>query len=97
MLDSIISFSIKNKTIVALGTLALAVWGIFAFTRLPIDAIPDITNNQAQVLTVCPTLATQEVEQFITYPIESAVRSIPGVVELRSIIRFWPERGHGRF
>ncbi len=88
MLDSIISFSIKNKTIVALGTLALAVWGIFAFTRLPIDAIPDITNNQAQVLTVCPTLATPEVEQFITYPIESAVRSIPGVVELRSISRF---------
>jgi cobalt-zinc-cadmium resistance protein CzcA len=88
MLDSIISFSIKNKTIVALGTLALAVWGIFAFTRLPIDAIPDITNNQAQVLTVCPTLATPEVEQFITYPIESAVRSIPGVLELRSISRF---------
>ncbi|MCC6727458.1 MAG: efflux RND transporter permease subunit [Saprospiraceae bacterium] len=88
MLDSIISFSIKNKTIVALGTLALAVWGIFAFTRLPIDAIPDITNNQAQVLTVCPTLATAEVEQFITYPIENAVRTIPGVTELRSISRF---------
>jgi cobalt-zinc-cadmium resistance protein CzcA len=88
MLNSIISFSIKNKTIVALGTLALAVWGIFAFTRLPIDAIPDITNNQAQVLTVCPTLATPEVEQFVTYPIENAVRSIPGVLELRSISRF---------
>ena len=88
MLDSIIQFSIKNKTIVALGTLALAVWGIYSFTRLPIDAIPDITNNQAQVLTVCPTLATPEVEQFITYPIENAVRTIPGVVELRSISRF---------
>jgi heavy metal efflux system protein len=88
MLDSIISFSIKNKVIVALGTLALVVWGIFAFTRLPIDAIPDITNNQAQVLTVCPTLATPEVEQFVTYPIENAVRSIPGVIELRSISRF---------
>ncbi|MCF8246941.1 MAG: CusA/CzcA family heavy metal efflux RND transporter [Saprospiraceae bacterium] len=88
MLDSIINFSIKNKVIVALGTLALIVWGIFAFTRLPIDAIPDITNNQAQVLTVCPTLATPEVEQFVTYPIENAVRSIPGVIELRSISRF---------
>ncbi len=88
MLDSIISFSIKNKTIVALGTLALIAWGAWSFTRLPIDAIPDITNNQAQVLTVCPTLATPEVEQFITYPIESAVRSIPGVIELRSISRF---------
>jgi cobalt-zinc-cadmium resistance protein CzcA len=88
MLDAIISFSIKNKFIIFLGTLAVVVWGIFAFTRLPIDAIPDITNNQAQVLTVCPTLATQEVEQFVTYPIENAVRTIPGVVELRSISRF---------
>ncbi|MCB0518535.1 MAG: efflux RND transporter permease subunit [Lewinellaceae bacterium] len=88
MLDAIIQFSIKNKTIVALGTLALIAWGAWSFTRLPIDAIPDITNNQAQVLTVCPTLATQEVEQFVTYPIENAVRTIPGVVELRSISRF---------
>jgi heavy metal efflux system protein len=88
MLDSIIRFSIKNKVIVALGTLALVVWGAISFTRLPIDAIPDITNNQAQVLTVCPTLATAEVEQFVTYPIENAVRTIPGVVELRSISRF---------
>ena len=88
MFDSIISFSIKNKFIVALGTLALIAWGVWSFNRLPIDAIPDITNNQAQVLTVCPTLATQEVEQFVTYPIETAVRTIPGVVELRSISRF---------
>ncbi|MBI1226461.1 MAG: CusA/CzcA family heavy metal efflux RND transporter [Bacteroidetes bacterium] len=88
MLNSIISFSIKNKAIVALGTLALVAWGVWSFTRLPIDAIPDITNNQAQVLTVCPTLATPEVEQFVTYPIENAVRSIPGVIELRSISRF---------
>ncbi len=88
MLDSIVHFSIKNKFVVLLGALALAVWGGWAFTRLPIDAIPDITNNQAQVLTVCPTLATQEVEQFVTAPIENAVRSIPGVTELRSISRF---------
>lgn len=88
MLERIISFSIKNKLLVFLGTLAIAAWGIRAFTLLPIDAIPDITNNQAQVLTVCPTLATQEVERFITYPIENAVRTIPGVVELRSISRF---------
>lgn len=88
MFDSIISFSIRNKFIVALGTLGLIAWGVWSFTRLPIDAIPDITNNQAQVLTVCPTLATQEVEQFVTYPIETAVRTIPGVVELRSISRF---------
>lgn len=88
MFDSIISFSIRNKFIIALGTLALIAWGVWSFNKLPIDAIPDITNNQAQILTVCPTLATQEVEQFVTYPIETAVRTIPGVVELRSISRF---------
>lgn len=88
MFERIISFSIRNKFIVLLGTLALIVWGVWSFRHLPIDAIPDITNNQAQILTVCPTLATQEVEQFVTYPIETAVRTIPGVVELRSISRF---------
>lgn len=88
MLDSIIRLSIQHKVMVALGALAICVWGGWAFSRLPIDAIPDITNNQAQVLTVCPTLATTEVEQFVTAPIENAVRSIPGVVELRSISRF---------
>ncbi|HNE29372.1 MAG TPA: efflux RND transporter permease subunit, partial [Saprospiraceae bacterium] len=88
MLDRIIRFSLENKLLIWLGTLLLIAWGIYQFTRLPIDAIPDITNNQAQVLTVCPTLATQEVEQFVTAPIEQSVRNVPGVVELRSISRF---------
>lgn len=66
----------------------MALWGVISFLRLPIDAIPDITNNQVQVLTVCPTLATQEVEQFVTAPIEYSVKSISGVKELRSISRF---------
>ncbi|MBX2891695.1 MAG: CusA/CzcA family heavy metal efflux RND transporter [Saprospiraceae bacterium] len=88
MFQKIISFSLHNKVLVGLGVLALVVAGIFSFTRLPIDAVPDITNNQAQVLTVCPTLATQEVEQYVTAPIEAAVRNLPGVIELRSISRF---------
>ena len=88
MLHQIIRFSLENKLMVGLGTLVLIAWGTFQFSRLPIDAIPDITNNQAQVLTICPTLATQEVEQFVTAPIEQSVRNIPGVVELRSISRF---------
>ena len=85
MLQRIIQFSIQNTIIVVLLTLAMALAGVFAFSRIPIDAIPDITNNQSQILTVAPTLATQEVEQFVTSPVELAVRSIPGVVELRSI------------
>lgn len=88
MLDKIILFSIKNKFIIGLFTLALVLVGIFSLSRLPIDALPDITNNQVQIITTSPTLATQEVEQFITYPIEQSVKPIPKVVELRSISRF---------
>ncbi|MCB0694820.1 MAG: efflux RND transporter permease subunit, partial [Saprospiraceae bacterium] len=88
MFSSIIRFSLRHKLLVLAGALVIMAWGLYSFSRLPIDAIPDITNNQVQVLTVCPTLATQEVEQFVTSPIELEVRNIPGVVELRSISRF---------
>ncbi|MDR6563817.1 MULTISPECIES: CusA/CzcA family heavy metal efflux RND transporter [unclassified Arcicella] len=88
MLDKIIEFSIKNKFIVGLFTLALVLVGIYNLSRLPIDALPDITNNQVQVITTAPTLATQEVEQFITYPIEQTMKTIPKIVEMRSISRF---------
>jgi len=70
MLNSIIRFSIKNKLIIGLFTLALMIWGIWSATRLPVDAVPDITNNQVQVITITPTLAAQETEQIVTYPIE---------------------------
>ncbi len=88
MLDKIIQFSIKNKFIIGLFTLSLMLWGIYSMTRLPIDALPDITNNQVQIITLSPTLATQEVEQLITFPIEQAVKPIPKVVELRSVSKF---------
>jgi len=88
MLDKIIHFSIHNKFIIGLFMLALVVVGGYSLYNLPIDALPDITNNQVQVITSSPTLATQEVEQFITYPIEQAVKPIPKIVELRSISRF---------
>lgn len=88
MLDKIIHFSIKNKFVIGLFTVALIAVGSYSLSKLPIDALPDITNNQVQIITTSPTLATQEVEQFITYPIEIAVKPIPKVVELRSISRF---------
>ena len=88
MLDKIIHFSIHNKFIVGLFTLALVLVGIYNLSRLPIDALPDITNNQVQVITTAPTLATQEVEQFITYPIEQTMKTIPKIVEMRSLSRF---------
>ncbi|TAH40079.1 MAG: CusA/CzcA family heavy metal efflux RND transporter [Bacteroidetes bacterium] len=88
MLDRIIAFSIKNKFIIGLMTLALIVWGVWSATKLAIDAVPDITNNQVQIITVCPTLAGQEVEQLVTYPIEQSIANLPDLEELRSISRF---------
>src|SRR4030043_1987068 len=87
MINRIISFSIKNKFIVGLFILVLIGWGSYSLTKLPIDAIPDITNNQVQVISLAPSLATQEVESFITAPIEVAVSNIPDIIELRSISR----------
>ncbi len=69
-------------------TLALIVWGVWSATKLSIDAVPDITNNQVQIITVCPTLAGQEVEQLVTYPIEQSIANLPDLEELRSISRF---------
>ncbi|MBK7959477.1 MAG: CusA/CzcA family heavy metal efflux RND transporter [Bacteroidetes bacterium] len=88
MLDKIIKFSIQNKVIIGLMTLLLIIWGIWSATKLPIDAVPDITNNQVQIITVCPTLAGQEVEQLVTYPIEQSIANLPDLEELRSISRF---------
>lgn len=87
MFDKIISFSIKNKLIIAAFTLALIIWGAYSLSRLPIDAQPDITNNQVQIITQAPTLGAQEVEQFITAPIELEMSNIPQLIERRSISR----------
>ena len=87
MIEKIIKFSINNKIIIGLFILAMIVWGLFSLKQLPIDAVPDITNNQVQIISVAPTLAANEVEQFITAPIEVAVANIPDQIELRSISR----------
>ena len=88
MLNKIIHFSIKNKLIIGALTLVLIIWGIWSAGKIPVDALPDVTNNQVQVITRAPTLAAQEVEQFITYPVEKSLSNIQGVVEMRSFSRF---------
>lgn len=88
MLDKIILFSIRNKLIVGIFTLGLVVWGTWSASQLPVDAVPDITNNQVQVITLTPTLAAQETEQLVTYPIEQSLANLPDLVEMRSISRF---------
>jgi heavy metal efflux system protein len=77
MLDKIIHFSIKNKLVIGIFTLALIIWGSYSLQKLPIDAVPDITDNQVMVITVTPTLAAQEVERLITFPVEQTMANIP--------------------
>lgn len=88
MLNKIIQFSIKNKLAIGILTLMLIIWGIYSLIQLPVDALPDITNNQVQIITKAPTLSSQEVEQFITYPVERSMSNLPDIVEMRSMSRF---------
>jgi len=85
MINRIITYSVKNKLIIGLFTLALAAWGAYSLTQVSVDAVPDITNNQVRVITTSPNLATQEVERFITFPVELSMANLPGVVEMRSV------------
>ncbi len=88
MFQHIVRFAVTKKLFVGLTTLFLLAGGIYAMLTLPVDAVPDITNNQVQIVTVSPTLAPQEVEQLITFPIEVAMSNIMNVVEIRSVSRF---------
>ena len=88
MLENIIKFSLKNKLIILLGTIFIVCLGIFSLTQIPIGAVPDITNNQVQVITTSRNLSTQDVEQFITYPVELEMANLPGVTEIRSVSKF---------
>ena len=96
MIHSIINFSIRNKLVVGLFVLGLIFWGGYSLRQLPIDALPDITSNQVQVITQSPALATSEVEKFITYPLEISLRTIPNV---KGILSFADGAFHyyGRF
>ena len=88
MIDKLIGYSIQHKAVISFFVLLLVGWGIYSLFNLPIDAVPDITNNQVQVNALAPSLAAQEVEQTITSPLEIAMANIPGVIEIRSISRF---------
>ena len=88
MLNKIIAFSIKNKLIVGLFVLALVVYGSYQFTKLPIDAVPDITDNQVQVITIAPSFGATDIERLVTFPIEQATNNISGIKQIRSFSRF---------
>lgn len=88
MLEGMIKFSLKNKLIILLFTFGLIGFGLYSVTQLSIGAVPDITNNQLQVITTSSTLSTQDIEQFVTYPIEIQMANLPGIKEVRSISKF---------
>ncbi|MDJ1485935.1 CusA/CzcA family heavy metal efflux RND transporter [Cytophagaceae bacterium YF14B1] len=88
MLDKIIRFSVTNKLLVGIFILVWICYGAYQLTRLPIDAVPDITNNQVQIITTAPALGAQDVERLITFPIEQALSNIAQVKESRSLSRF---------
>ena len=88
MLHHIIRFSLRNKLIVFLFTALIIGFGLFSLGNIPIGAVPDITNNQVQVITTSTNLSTQDMERFITYPVELEMVNIPGVQEIRSVSKF---------
>src|SRR5210317_1357879 len=88
MLTKIIKFSLNNKVTILLFTTLIAAFGIFSLSSLHIGAVPDVTNNQVQVITTSKNLSTEDMEQFITYPIELEMANLPGVEEIRSVSKF---------
>ncbi|MGZ3918697.1 MAG: CusA/CzcA family heavy metal efflux RND transporter, partial [Bacteroidia bacterium] len=88
MLNKIITYSIRNKLIVILFLITLLFYGGYQVTQLPIDAVPDITNNQVQVITLAPSFGATDIERLVTFPIEQANSNIPGTIEIRSFSRF---------
>ncbi|NBB28670.1 CusA/CzcA family heavy metal efflux RND transporter [Cellulophaga sp. BC115SP] len=87
MIDSLIRFSINQKLIIGLFVLSLIAWGGISLTQLTVDALPDITSNQVQVITQSPALPATEVEKFITIPLEISLRTVPNTKEIRSFSR----------
>ncbi len=88
MLNGVINFSLRHKLLVGLFIVVLIGWGIYSATKLPIDAVPDITNNQVLVLTTAPSQAALDIERLVTFPVEQTMASIPGIQEIRSFSRF---------
>ena len=87
MFQKLITYSIRYKLVIGVLSIALAIWGVWSLVHLPFDSTPDITDNQVQVITQAPSLGAQEVEQYVTTPVEMALANIPRIQERRSISR----------
>ncbi len=87
MFQKLITYSIRHKLVIGVLSITLAIWGVWSLAHLPFDSTPDITDNQVQVITQAPSLGAQEVEQYVTTPVEMALANIPRIQERRSISR----------
>ncbi|MEW6018758.1 MAG: efflux RND transporter permease subunit, partial [Pseudomonadota bacterium] len=87
MFKALIEASVRFRWFVILAVAVVAGLGLFELTRLPIDAVPDITNRQVQITTVAPSLAPEQIERQVTYPLETALAGIPGLTSTRSLSR----------
>jgi cobalt-zinc-cadmium resistance protein CzcA len=88
MLERVIAFTLKNKNAVIFFAILAAVLGVFSYTRLPIDAFPDVTNVQVEIVCNAEGLSAQEIERFVTHPIEMSMRGLPGIDQMRSVTKF---------
>lgn len=88
MLQKLIQYSLQHKLVILLFTLGILGFGLYALTHIPLGAVPDITNNQVQVITTSKNLATEDVEKFLTYPVELEMANLPNVKEIRSVSKF---------
>ena len=88
MVTRLIEWALANRLFVLLLIAILVAGGLFAMNHLPIDAVPDVTNVQVQIVTSAPALGPVEVEQYLTYPVEAAMSGLPDITELRSISRY---------
>src|SRR4051812_38568843 len=88
MLNALIEWSLHNRFLVLMGTLLVALTGVYAAVRLPIDAVPDLTNVQVQVITEAPALSPLEVETLLSFPVEGAMSGLPNVEQIRSVSKF---------
>src|SRR5436189_6170508 len=88
MIDKILEFAIRERALVLMSAFVLLLGGIWSAKKLPLDALPDITGVQVQVNTTIPSLAPDEVENLVTFPLETALGGIAGVTEMRSLSRF---------
>src|SRR5512135_2260375 len=88
MIERAVSFSLKQKGLILFLLAIIVAWGVYAFMTIPIDALPDVSNIQVEVVSSSPGLAPFEIERFVTYPLEMAMRGLPGLVLMRSVTKF---------